>query len=109
MKDTTGRDEAARATRREIVDAAVDPGESRMRGVGEPWEADVEGGERLRVEVLVAPDGRYAYRAQCGYDACDGTLRDTTVGGERFATADEARAAGIVKARQLAGLDVPEA
>jgi hypothetical protein len=109
MKNTTATDEARRDRPREIVDAAVDPREAQMRDTGDAWEEVAEGGERLRVDVLVAPDGRYAYRAVCGYDACDGVLRDTTIASERFATAEEARVAGMVKARQLAGLDVPEA
>jgi hypothetical protein len=36
-------------------------------------------------------------------------VRDDYTSAETFANADEAMAAGIVKARQLAGIDAPEA
>ena len=77
--------------------------------IGEAYEEVVEGDERLRVQVLAADDGRFAYLAQCGYQACDGPFRDRVTSVETFADADAALEAGIVKARQLAGIDVPEA
>ena len=80
-----------------------------MPPVGSPYEETVAGEERLRVQVLAAGDGRFAYLAQCGYQACDGPFRDRVTSTETFADADSALAAGIVKARQLAGIDVPEA
>ena len=93
------------------VRAIVGAGESRaaMQPIGEAYDETVEGDERLRVQVLAAGDGRFAYLAQCGYQACDGPFRDRVVSTETFADAEAALAAGIVKARQLAGIDVPEA
>ena len=80
-----------------------------MPPVGDAYEETVDGDERLQVQVLAAGDGRYAYLAQCGYVACDGPFRDRVVSTETFADTDAALTAGIVKARQLAGIDVPEA
>lgn len=93
------------------VRASAGAGEPRgaMQAIGEAYEETVEGDERLRVQVLAAGDGRFAYFAQCGYQACDGPFRDRVVSTETFADAEAALAAGIVKARQLAGIDVPEA
>ena len=90
------------------ADGARDGGAT-MTPVGEAYEETVEGDERLRVQVLDAGDGRFAYLAQCGYQACDGPFRDRVTSVETFADADAALEAGIVKARQLAGIDVPEA
>ena len=90
------------------ADAARDSGAT-MTPVGAAYEETVEGDERLRVQVLDAGDGRFAYLAQCGYQACDGPFRDRVTSVETFADADAALEAGIVKARQLAGIDVPEA
>ena len=84
-------------------------GDAALRPVGAPHEETVAGDERLRVQVLAAEDGRYAYRAQCGYQACDGPFRDTVTSVERFDSVGDAMDAGIVRARQLAGIDAPEA
>jgi hypothetical protein len=102
----TGRDEERSDIRG--ADGARDGGAT-MTPVGEAYEETVEGDERLRVQVLDAGDGRFAYLAQCGYQACDGPFRDRVTSVETFADADAALEAGIVKARQLAGIDVPEA
>ena len=69
---------------------------------------EVHGGE-LRVQVVPRDGGRYGFVAQFGYEACVGPFRDRFASVETFATEDEAREAGRVKARQLAGIDVPEA
>src|SRR5688500_11731139 len=79
------------------------------RPVGAPFEETIAGDERLRVQVLATADGRFGFVAQCGYQACDGPFRDTYAGTETFDSEREAREAGIIKARQLAGIDVPEA
>ena len=102
----TGRDEERSDIRG--ADSARDGGAT-MTPVGEAYEETVEGDERLRVQVLDAGDGRFAYLAQCGYQACDGPFRDRVTSVETFADADAALEAGMVKARQLAGIDVPEA
>src|SRR5688572_26913276 len=99
--------ERSRDTHR-IVDASTRDDDA-LRDVGECFEETVAGDERIRVQVLQAPDGRFAYRAQCGYQACDGPFRDTVTSAERFAGERQAMDAGIVRARQLAGIDVPEA
>ena len=90
-----------------IDDAAPEP--RGMSPVGEPFEETVAGGEHLRVQLLAADDARYAYVAECRYRACDGPLRDRHLSRESFEDRDEAMAAGRIKARQLAGIDVPEA
>jgi hypothetical protein len=74
-----------------------------------PHRETVRGDERLTVHVIALADGRFGYRAECRYEADDGTIRDDYTDAETFADADEAMAAGIVKARQLAGIDAPEA
>ena len=72
-------------------------------------EQAVEGGGRLRVQVVPKDGGRFGYVAQFGYEACDGPFRDRVETVETCADDTAAREAGLVKARQLAGIDVPEA
>lgn len=75
----------------------------------DPHDELLESGGRVRVQVVPAGDHRFGYVAQFGYDACDGPFRDRFASVETFPTELEAREAGLIKARQLAGIDVPEA
>lgn len=74
-----------------------------------PYRETVRGDEHLTVHVEARADGRFGYRALCRYRADDGGVRDEYASAETYADADAAMADGIVKARQLAGIDAPEA
>jgi hypothetical protein len=86
-----------------------DPTPDTGRRLQPPHRETVRGDEQLTVHAVALADGRFGYHALCRYQADDGTVRDDYTSAETFSTADEAMAAGIVKARQLAGIDVPEA
>jgi hypothetical protein len=96
-------------TPREVRGATGSDDPMTRRPVGDPFVENVRDDEIIHVQVLAAGDGLFGYHAQCGYMACDGPFRDSVLSTETFADPAAAMDAGVVKARQLAGIDVPEA